>query len=71
MKKNKKRFVVLVLALILSALPLFSLTASAVPHTVIKGESLWLIAKKYQVGLSEIIAANPQILILTLYILSR
>jgi uncharacterized YkwD family protein/spore coat assembly protein SafA len=30
-------------------------------HMVIKGESLWLIAVKYQVGLSEIINANPEI----------
>jgi|HigsolmetaAR203D_1030402.scaffolds.fasta_scaffold00173_34 uncharacterized YkwD family protein/spore coat assembly protein SafA len=30
-------------------------------YTVKPGDSLWLIAVKYQVGLSEIIAANPQI----------
>ena len=29
-------------------------------YTVVKGDSLWKIAVKYQVGLSEIIAANPQ-----------
>lgn len=61
MKKNKMKLRIAILALILTALPLFSFTAHAVPHTVIKGESLWLIAKKYQVGLGEIIAANPQI----------
>lgn len=35
--------------------------AAVVKHTVIKGESMWKIAVKYQVGLSEIIAANDQV----------
>lgn len=29
-------------------------------YTVKKGDSLWIISKKYQVGISEIIDANPQ-----------
>lgn len=36
--------------------------AIATTHTVAAGDSLWKIAKTYQVGLSEIKAANPQIL---------
>ncbi|MDR2902983.1 MAG: LysM peptidoglycan-binding domain-containing protein, partial [Clostridiales bacterium] len=28
-------------------------------YTVRRGDSLWTIAEKYKVGLSEIIAANP------------
>ena len=40
----------------------FVVTASAAStHTVVKGDSLWKIAKTYQVGLSEIKAANPTI----------
>ncbi|MGI6576628.1 MAG: SafA/ExsA family spore coat assembly protein [Eubacteriales bacterium] len=35
--------------------------ARVVKHTVVKGESMWKIAVKYHVGLSEIIAANDQI----------
>lgn len=35
--------------------------AQATTHTVVKGDSLWKIANKYQVGLSEIKNANPQI----------
>ena len=35
--------------------------SAATTHTVSKGESLWTIASKYQVGLSEIKSANPQI----------
>ena len=34
--------------------------ANVLTHTVVKGDSLWKIAVKYQVGLSEIIGANPQ-----------
>ena len=35
--------------------------SAAVAHTVKKGDSLWKIAVSYQVGLSEIKAANPSI----------
>ncbi len=35
--------------------------ASATTHTVISGDSMWKIAVKYQVGLSEIKSANPHI----------
>ncbi len=38
-----------------------SLSASAATHTVVKGDTMWKIAVKYQVGLSEIIAANPSV----------
>ena len=47
---------------------LFLLTAAGLPasaanlsHTVIKGDTMWKLAVKYQVGTSEIISANPQI----------
>lgn len=34
---------------------------SATTYTVVPGDSMWKIAVKYEVGLSEIISANPQI----------
>ncbi len=34
---------------------------AASTHTVVKGDSLWKIAVKYEVGLSEIKTANPRI----------
>ena len=37
-----------------------SVFAATVKHTVVSGDTLWKIAVKYQVGLSEIISANPQ-----------
>ena len=41
---------------------LFAFTVSAAEtYTVVKGDSMWKIAVKHQVGLSEIKAANPQI----------
>lgn len=50
------------LAAIIFALPCMHTKASAVTdtYTVLKGDSLWKIAVKYHVGLSEIIGANPQ-----------
>ncbi|MBQ7391910.1 MAG: SafA/ExsA family spore coat assembly protein [Clostridia bacterium] len=52
-------------AFVLSAfmcISMFVLSASAdTTHTVVSGDSMWKIAVKYQVGLSEIKAANPQI----------
>lgn len=39
---------------------IFSVSA-AETHTVVSGDSMWKIATKYQVGLSEIKSANPQI----------
>lgn len=35
--------------------------AKDVTHTVVSGDSMWKIASRYQVGLDEIIAYNPQI----------
>lgn len=46
--------------LIFSCLFIGTTAANVVTHTVVKGDSLWKIAVKYQMGLSEIIAANPQ-----------
>lgn len=38
-----------------------ALASSSTTHTVQSGDSMWKIAVKYQVGFSELIAANPQI----------
>lgn len=35
---------------------------SAATHTVVRGDTMWKVAVKYEVGLSEIKSANPQIL---------
>lgn len=59
MKKSSKIFVSsLALAL---GLTLNSAYAASIVYTVKSGDSMWKIATKYQVGVSEIIAANPNI----------
>lgn len=53
------------LSIILVSVMLFAATAvtsfAATTHTVEKGDSLWKIAVRYQVGLAEIKEANPAI----------
>ena len=49
-------------AIIAGIVLLMSLTASAATtHTVVSGDTMWKIAVKHQIGLNEIIEANPQI----------
>jgi len=54
-----KKFISLCLALCF--LSVSALSASALSHTVVKGDTMWKVASKYQVGTSEVIRANPQI----------
>lgn len=46
---------------IILILPVLLVNASAATHTVVSGDTLWKIANKYQVGLSEIQNANSHI----------
>jgi len=46
---------------ILAAILATCFGANAASHTVVRGDTMWKIAVKYEVGLSEIIGANPQI----------
>ncbi len=57
----KKILKILLIALMIFSLFAISVFASAKTHTVIKGDSLWKIAVKYEVGISEIKSANPGI----------
>lgn len=54
-----KKIVSACMALLLASA--FALPASALSHTVVKGDTMWKVAAKYQVGTSEVIDANPQI----------
>ena len=55
-----KRFIAA--AFVLIFILAFALPAAAEEYyTVVRGDSLWKISVRYQVGLSEIIEANPQI----------
>ena len=44
-----------------AALAVSLISASALSHTVVRGDTMWKLAVKYQVGTSEIISANPQV----------
>ncbi len=56
----KKLFVFLMI--VLMSVTVFAISVSAATtHTVMLGDSMWKIAVKYEVGISEIKAANPQI----------
>lgn len=56
----KKLFATLLILFML--VPVLPVSAhAAATHTVVPGDSMWKIATKYQVGLSEIKSANPQI----------
>lgn len=54
-----KRFTSMCTALLLVSA--CTLQASALSHTVARGDTMWKIAVKYQVGTSEVIKANPQV----------
>jgi len=56
----KKRIFAVLLLLLVLLLPM-QVCAQTRTHTVQWGDSLWKIAVKYQVGLSELIQSNPQI----------
>ena len=56
-----KKLTALAAAALLTAALTVSASASNLSHTVVKGDTMWKLAVKYQVGTSEIIAANPQV----------
>lgn len=57
----KKLTMLLSAVLCASMLALGANAANSTSYTVVSGDSMWKIASKYQIGVSEIIAANPQI----------
>jgi len=56
-----KKLVSVCMALLLLSAVSLSASAISLSHTVVKGDTMWKIASKYQVGTSEVIRANPQI----------
>lgn len=54
----KKRISLIFLFVLMFSVNVF---AQSQTYTVKSGDSMWKIASKYQVGISEIIAANPQV----------
>lgn len=58
-REKPMKKIVIIAALFLMMLPSFASAANDV-HVVQTGDSLWKIAVKYQIGVKEIIDANPQ-----------
>ena len=58
--KNKVKIMtgITVIFMLLFQMQAFAQSGS---HTVIRGDTMWKIAVKYQIGISELIKANPQI----------
>lgn len=57
-----KRILSLGLAVfLLTAMCVLPASAASLSHTVVKGDTMWKLAVKYQVGTREIIDANPHI----------
>ncbi|MBQ7336935.1 MAG: SafA/ExsA family spore coat assembly protein [Clostridia bacterium] len=56
---NKAIAVLLCLAMLMATLVLQ--VSAATTHTVVRGDTMWKIAVRYEVGLSELKSANPQI----------
>lgn len=57
---KKLHVFILSVAMIFTAF-LMSVSAASITHTVVKGDTMWKIAVKYEVGLSEIKGANGHI----------
>lgn len=61
--KQKKQIIkkfVCILVLILAVVPMNGLAAAG-SYTIKSGDTMWKIAVKYQIGISELIKANPQL----------
>lgn len=57
MKQKLSKLILTTFAVAVLTVPAFA----AQVHTVVRGDTMWFLAVKYEVGTSEIIAANPQI----------
>lgn len=56
-----KKWTALAAAALLAATLTPPASAAGLRHTVVKGDTMWKLAVKYEVGTGEIIAANPQV----------
>ena len=65
----KKLCTIFMAAILIASLfiPSASAVSNNLSHTVVKGDTMWKLAVKYQVGVSEIIKANSHIIIFDIF----
>lgn len=51
----------IIVATVMAATLTLAVSASSIQHTVVSGDTMWKLAVKHEIGVSEIIEANPQI----------
>lgn len=56
-----KKMITLCIAVLVLCAHTASASAASLSHTVVKGDTMWKLAVKYQIGTQEIIDANPQV----------
>lgn len=56
-----KKLICSLLTVLVASAMVISASAANITHTIVSGDTMWKLAVKYQVGTSEIIAANPQV----------
>ena len=59
--KQMKKLFVFVLSTVMMVAMMWINVAAATSHKVVRGDTMWKIAVRYEVGLSELKVANPQI----------
>lgn len=57
----KKIYIGIISAVLVFASLCINVSAAQTTHTVVRGDTMWKIAVKYEVGVSELISANPQL----------
>lgn len=56
-----KKMIMLCAAVLLLCAYTVPASAAGLSHTVVRGDTMWKLAVKYQIGTQEMIAANPQV----------
>ena len=56
-----KKLITLCAAVLVLSAYTASATAAGLSHTVVRGDTMWKLAVKYQIGTQEIIDANPEV----------
>lgn len=59
--RNRQKIIVFIFSVVLLIATLIVGASAATTHTVVKGDTMWRLAVRYEIGLDEIKKANPHI----------